>query len=105
MASPNPELAKTVSVFESIQELVQLLIPVAFGAAVLFFFWGLALYILSSNDESKKADGRRIMIYGTIALFVASSIWGLVAFIRATLGVSDSSGVRVPRIDGGSPVI
>ncbi len=94
----NLQLEKTISAFESVKQVVSILIPVAFAAAVLFFFWGLALYILSSNDESKKADGRRIMIYGTIALFVASSIWGIVYFLRDTLGVSNTTDMETPFI-------
>ena len=77
---------------------VNLLIPIAFAAAVVFFFWGLALYILNSGNEEKKAEGRRIMIGGVIALFIMASIWGVVAFLRNALGVGTNKQEEVPTV-------
>lgn len=77
---------------------VNLLIPIAFAAAVVFFFWGLALYILNAGNEEKKAEGRRIMIGGVIALFIMASIWGIVAFLRNALGVGTDKAEVVPTV-------
>ncbi len=56
--------------------------------ALIFFFWGLAKYILSAGDEEKKTEGRNIMIYGVIALFVMVSVWGLTTLLGNTFGVT-----------------
>lgn len=74
-------------------DIVDLLIPIAFAAAVLFFFWGLAKYILSAGDTEKREQGRNIMIWGVIALFVMASVWGLVAFIGDFFGVDQNANV------------
>src|SRR5690242_2048617 len=58
--------------------LVGLAIPIAFGLALLFFFYGIARFMLVANDPKAKEQGRSMMIYGVIALFVISSVWGLV---------------------------
>lgn len=58
------------------------LIRVAFGAAVVFFFWGLAKFLLNSGDEEARRRGRALMGWGILALFIMASIWGIVAFLR-----------------------
>ncbi len=70
-----------------ISNVISILIPVAFAAILLFFFWGLAKYMLGDAEDKEK--GKNLMIWGVIALFVAASIWGLVAFLRDVFGVND----------------
>lgn len=77
-------------------DVVFILVRVAFAAALLFFFWGLAKYILSAGDEAAKASGKNIMIWGVIALFVMASIWGIVVLLRSIFGVSGTTQITVP---------
>jgi hypothetical protein len=86
------------TIIVSVDQIIRFLIPIAFGSAVVFFFWGLARYILSSGDERKVSEGKWIMIFGTIALFVASSIWGIVLFIRNTIGIENDSTLITPYV-------
>ncbi len=68
--------------------LITLLIPVVAGFALLAFFWGLAKFIFRvGGDENAVEEGKRIMLWGIVALFVMLSIWGLVSFIRSGLGI------------------
>lgn len=83
---------------ESLGEIVNLLIPIAFAAALLFFFWGLAKYILAAGNEEAKEAGKNIMIWGVLALFVMASVWGLVAFIGDFLGVEQGGNAPVPGV-------
>ena len=73
---------------EDIASIIDILIPAAFGLALLAFFWGLAKYILSAGDEEAKEQGKRIMIGGVIAIFVAAAIWGIVEFLGGLIGVN-----------------
>ena len=72
--------------------------PLVVALAVLFFFWGLAMYILNAGDEEKRDKGRSIMIWGVIALFVMVSVWGLVRIIGNTFGVTEGGSVMLPTI-------
>ena len=65
------------------------LIPIAFSCALIFFFWGVAQYIRSAGSE--KEEGRKIMVWGVVAMFVISSVWGIVRFIRGELGVTQNN--------------
>ena len=56
-------------------------IPIMVGLALLAFFWGLANFILSAGDEKKLQDGKKLMFWGIIGLFVMVSIWGIINLI------------------------
>lgn len=56
------------------------LLPIVIALALLYFFWGLAKFILNSGDEDAQKAGRNIMLWGIIAFFVMVSVWGIVNF-------------------------
>jgi hypothetical protein len=68
------------------------LIPLAFTLALLFFFWGVAKYVWSEGQA--KAEGKQIMIWGVVALFVMSSIWGIIGFINSDLNLNNYGGTQ-----------
>ncbi len=69
-----------------------ILIPICFSLALLYFFWGVAKYIRADASSEKAAEeGRRVMIWGVVALFIATSIWGIVSFIKEELTIPDVS--------------
>lgn len=93
------QLIKTEALlFNGSRIITSIVIPLVFALALLYFFWGVAKYIRS--EGTGKEEGKNIMIWGIIGLFVMSSVWGLVAFIRGellgTTGVTTSE--KVPTI-------
>ena len=78
-------------VLEDFSGLINTAIPVVLALAVLYFFWGLAKYVLNSSDEGKKEEGRNIMIWGIIALFIMVSVWGLIGILQNTFGVTENN--------------
>lgn len=97
-AQANPRLGNVNDIAGGLGDIVTSLVPIAFTAAVLFFFWGLALYISAAGDESAQEKGKNIMLWGVIALFVMSSVWGLVVFIRTGLGVNQNTDIGIPTV-------
>ena len=75
---------------------IQSLIPVAFGLAVIAFFYGVARYIYNSGSDKAAEEGRRIMVGGIIGLFVITSIWGIVAFLQSQLAFSTPQNLTLP---------
>ena len=65
-----------------------ILIPLVFALCLFYFFWGMVKYIRTGagSDEAAK-EGRKIMIWGIVGLFVAFSIWGIISFIKTELGI------------------
>ena len=81
-------------------------IIIAIGLAIVFFFWGLAKYILlNAGDEEKKKEGRNIMIWGVIALFIMVSIWGIVSVLADTFGVDSKKNLDVKNINISSVIV
>lgn len=81
------QLDQLTNLVESIRGIVDILIPLVFALAILFFFWGLAQFILAAGDESAASAGKSKMIWGIVAIAVMASIWGLVFFLQDNLGV------------------
>ncbi len=85
-------------VLSTIAGLINLATPIIVALALLFFFWGLATYILNASDGEKQKEGRNIMIWGILALFVMVSVWGIVNVVRDTFKLNDNT-ITVPGIN------
>lgn len=81
-----------------LQRIFQGIIPIVTALALIYFIYGLAEYILESGDTGKKEEGRTRMIYGTIAMFVIASVWGLVGFLQRTLEIGPNTNIPLPTI-------
>ncbi len=88
--------SKTTGYVNQIGNIIKILIPISAALALLFFFWGLALFIKNSGGDDAHLEGRRKMIWGVIALFVIVSVWGLVEFVGNELGIDQDSSQAVP---------
>ncbi len=65
---------------------ISLLIPVVSGLSLLAFFWGLAKFIFSASEKTV-ADGKNLMIWGVVALFIMVSIFGILRLMSSELGL------------------
>ena len=89
------------------EEIVASLIVVAFAMGLLVFLWGLVKFIYAVGDEPKaKENGRQLMVWGVVALFVMTSVYGLTTFIGDIFGIESgtsapSSGTSAPSSGGG----
>jgi len=87
------------NILSTISGLINLATPVVVGLALLYFFWGLATYILNAGNEEKKKDGKNIMIWGLLALFIMVSVWGIINVVRDTFQLNDTN-IQVPGVRG-----
>ncbi len=84
-------------IIRTVQDIIALLLPLFIGLALLYFVWGLAEFIRNSGDVKANEDGKNKMIWGTIALFVIISIWGIVAFIGSTFDIDQGGRIEAPQ--------
>lgn len=75
------------SLISDVGDIIVQLRVIVFGLALLFFFWGLAQFILHSGDSKVREDGKNKMFWGVIAMFVLISILGIVAYIGELFGI------------------
>ena len=83
-----------------IQRTVRTLIPIFFGLAIVYFFWGLIKYIKAAGDPKLATEGKSIMIWGVIAIAVMASIWGLVLWLQGVFGITNVGSVTPPGVIG-----
>ena len=75
-------------------ELIQAALPVIVGMALLVFIWGLAKFIFRvGGDEKALADGKKLMVWGLIALFILVSFWAIIAVFYRDLGFGTLDGL------------
>ena len=67
-----------------ISDVIKPVIPLLIGLAVVFFIIGIIKFIASAGDEDKRREGKNIMVWGIIGLFVIVSMWGLVGLLSNT---------------------
>ena len=57
------------------------LIPLTYALIIAVFIWGIALFIMNSDNEDGIKKGKSFMFWAVIALFVAFSFQALVYFV------------------------
>ena len=75
---------------------VRLLLPVLVGVAFIFFFWGVAKFVLNSGNAQEVATGKNYIIWGVVAIFVLLSFMGIVYFLAGEFGFEPSYGGVLP---------
>lgn len=82
------------------KNIVQNLITLLSGVALVVFLWGLVRFIYDrsrGNDQNLKKD-KEGMLWGLGALFVLVSVWGIIKMAQSILGISGNNDINVPRI-------
>lgn len=105
--SPVPALAATPFCAASPQNFSQVVclfvdllntaIPIVAGLALVVFFYGLAKFIhsLQSGNDTGVSEGKEVMKWGIVALFVMISVWGIVFFLTNDVFGLSSPGVPI----------
>ncbi len=70
---------------EDAKDLINPILGLLTGLAVLAFVWGIVKYIFYAGDEKQKISAKNTMVYGVVGLFVLFSFWGIVQFISSEI--------------------
>lgn len=97
-AQANKTLGLLADLVRQGKVIIDLLIPMAFALAIIYFFYGVAKYISKAGDPKEAAAGKSIMIYGVIAIAVMASLYGIIAYLQTSLGVDSGGTIVVPVI-------
>lgn len=68
----------------AIASLLRPVVPVIVSLTVVYFLWGTAEYIMYGDQESKRTEGRKKMIWGIIGLAVMMSFWAFARMVKDT---------------------
>ncbi|MDO8505184.1 MAG: hypothetical protein Q7S48_01215 [bacterium] len=93
----NAQFTGAKGLIEAFGGLINPLIAVLVGMALIVFFWGLARFIFRvGGDEKAVDDGKRIMKWGLLALFVMLSVWGIISFFQRELNLPTDGSSTLP---------
>lgn len=67
--------------------IMKALVPLAFALALVLFIWGVIKYVINADNEAKRKEGGKFILWGIVALFVMLSVWGLVAVLSNTFNL------------------
>lgn len=52
-----------------------------FALAAIIFIFGVVEFILNADNEDKRAQGKKHIVWGIIGLFIMFSVWGIIEII------------------------
>lgn len=98
--APSAAHAATLgSTIGTISQIINSIIPLILALAVLYFFWGVAAYIMKSGDDAERKKAINTMIMGIIAIFVMVSVWGIIAILQETFKVGGAAPILPSKIE------
>lgn len=84
-------------IINSTVDLIQQLLFVVFGVAVLVFSWGIVKLIAQAGNPEQVKKARAIIWYGIIGIFVLVSLWGIINLLQADLGIGAGTPITPPQ--------
>ncbi len=94
-ASPSAEGVNTI--LNNILGASTILIQILITLAILTFGWGVVKLIFIASDPKQIKDAKGILLWGVIGIFVLSSLYGIITFIKTYVGVPDESPIQAPK--------
>jgi uncharacterized membrane protein YidH (DUF202 family) len=58
------------------------------AVAVVYFVWGVMVFIQNADNPEKRKEGYMHMIWGIIGIFIMISARGILQIIKTTIGVN-----------------
>lgn len=84
---PTPKTTSTFrDIVKEILGVINILFPLVAALALLAFIWGLVKFITHAGDVKTHSDGKQLMIWGIIALFVMVTVLGILNFFSGEVG-------------------
>ena len=65
-----------------IVQIINPVIVILVTLALVVFIWGIVQMIYSANNEEKRTQGKRHLLWGLVGLFIMLTVRGLLAIIQ-----------------------
>ena len=62
-------------------------IQVLLGVAVLYFVWGVWVFVRNADSPDKRQEGASHILYATIGIFIMISVFGIMNLIQNSFGL------------------
>jgi hypothetical protein len=81
-----------------VNEYINLAYYIMLALSVFMLIWGIFKFIIYAGDENGRKEGRTIIFWGVIGIFIMLSIWGIVNLLGNTVGLAPTGSIEVPVI-------
>lgn len=89
----------TKDLIRAVGGLINPIIAILAGAALIVFFYGLMKFIFRvGGDEKAVEGGRKLMLWGLLALFVMISVWGIISLMQRELSLPTGTTPPIPPV-------
>src|SRR3989344_4119735 len=78
----------------SIQSVLDALVPLLIGLAVVVFLWGVVKFVTAAGDEEKRKEGKSFIIWGLVGITVMVILWAIVYLLVSWIGLT--TGIAKP---------
>lgn len=77
--------ADLFDLFDDVLKVIDYLVLMVLALALVFFLWGMTQFIRNADSEEGRKNGKQVMLWGLIALFVMTSVWGIIHFLQSDI--------------------
>lgn len=63
------------------------LIGLLFAVALGYFLWGVLVFLMDPDNETKRGEGKQHMLWGVIGMFIMVAVYGIINIITGTFGL------------------
>lgn len=71
-----------------IDAIVNPVIYLLFGLALVYFLFGVFMFVRGADDEEARNTGRQHMLWGIVGLAIMVSVYGILRIVAGTVGVA-----------------
>jgi succinate-acetate transporter protein len=72
------------------------LFPLLISLALIMFLWGVFKFVKDAGDEKARTEGKKLILWGIIGLFMMLCVWAFVEILSGTLG--RGGGIFIPQV-------
>jgi hypothetical protein len=77
-----------------VTNIVNPIIYFLFAIALMYFLYGVIVFILNADDEEARKTGKKHILWGIIGLFIMVSVYGILGIVLGTVGAETPTSLQ-----------
>jgi hypothetical protein len=77
-----------------VNNIVNPIIYFLFAVALMYFLYGVIIFIVNADDEEARNTGKKHILWGIVGLFIMVSVYGIIGIVLGTVGADIPSNLQ-----------
>ncbi|MEI7513414.1 MAG: hypothetical protein WCJ74_02210 [bacterium] len=77
-----------------VTNIVNPIIYFLFAVALMYFLYGIIVFIMNADDEEARKTGKKHIFWGMVGLFIMVSVYGILGIVLGTVGADIPTGLQ-----------